>query len=104
MYSLMSMRTMRSSSSNRNSARARASSVLPTPVGPRNRNEPIGRRGPSPAGLDGQRPRRPGSPRPADHALVQPVLDLDELGRLAFEEARDRDPVLDADDPAMSSR
>jgi hypothetical protein len=31
------------SSSNRNSARARVSSVLPTPVGPRNRNEPNGR-------------------------------------------------------------
>ena len=45
MYSLMSMRTIACSSSNRNSASARASSVLPTPVGPRNRNEPIGRRG-----------------------------------------------------------
>ena len=31
--------------SKRNSARALASSVLPTPVGPRNRNEPIGRFG-----------------------------------------------------------
>src|SRR5204863_476894 len=30
---------------NRNSARARATSVLPTPVGPRNRNEPAGRLG-----------------------------------------------------------
>ena len=45
MYSLMSMRTSAVSSSNRNSASARAVSVLPTPVGPRNRNEPIGRRG-----------------------------------------------------------
>src|SRR6266849_642764 len=42
MYSDMSMRTMARSSSNKNSARARASSVLPTPVGPRNRNVPIG--------------------------------------------------------------
>ncbi len=33
------------SSSNRNSARARASSVLPTPVGPRKMNEPMGRFG-----------------------------------------------------------
>ena len=33
------------SSSNRVSARARASSVFPTPVGPRKRNEPIGRFG-----------------------------------------------------------
>ena len=45
MYSDMSMRTMWVSSSNRNSASARASSVLPTPVGPRKMNEPIGRLG-----------------------------------------------------------
>ena len=45
MYSLMSMRTIAFSSSNRNSASARASSVLPTPVGPRKMNEPIGRFG-----------------------------------------------------------
>src|SRR5205085_860281 len=41
----MSIRTIACSLSNRNSASARASSVLPTPVGPRNRNEPIGRFG-----------------------------------------------------------
>jgi hypothetical protein len=41
----MSMRTIASCVSNMNSASARASSVLPTPVGPRNRNEPIGRSG-----------------------------------------------------------
>ena len=52
MNSLMSMRTMAFSSSNRNSASALHSSVFPTPVGPRNRNEPIGRFGsPSPARL-----------------------------------------------------
>ena len=45
MYSDMSMRIIASSASNMNSASARASSVLPTPVGPRNRNEPIGRSG-----------------------------------------------------------
>ena len=45
MYSLISMRTMAFSSSNRKSASALASSVLPTPVGPRNRNEPVGRFG-----------------------------------------------------------
>ena len=39
------MRTIALSSSNRNSASALVSSVLPTPVGPRNRNEPIGRFG-----------------------------------------------------------
>ena len=41
----MSMRTMARSSSNRNSASDLASSVLPVPVGPRNRNEPVGRFG-----------------------------------------------------------
>ena len=45
MYSAMSMRTIARSSSKRNSASARASSVLPTPVGPKNINEPIGRLG-----------------------------------------------------------
>ena len=42
MYSLMSIRTSAFSSLNRNSASARASSVFPTPVLPRNMNEPIG--------------------------------------------------------------
>ena len=41
----MSMRTIARSSSNRKSASDRASSVLPTPVGPRNRNDPVGRLG-----------------------------------------------------------
>src|SRR5436189_165229 len=45
MNSLMSIRTMALSSSNRNEASALVSSVLPTPVGPRNRNEPMGRCG-----------------------------------------------------------
>ena len=45
MYSVMSSRTIARSSSNMNSASARASSVLPTPVGPRKTNEPIGRFG-----------------------------------------------------------
>src|SRR2546423_4760954 len=38
----MSMRIMARSSSNRNCASARASSVLPTPVGPRKMKLPIG--------------------------------------------------------------
>ena len=42
MYSLISIRTIFCSSSNRVAASVLASSVLPTPVGPRNRNEPIG--------------------------------------------------------------
>src|SRR5579885_987909 len=45
MYSDMSMRMSAFSSSNRYSASALVSSVLPTPVGPRNMNEPIGRLG-----------------------------------------------------------
>ena len=42
MYSLMSIRTMLRSSSNKLRANALASSVLPTPVGPKNRKLPIG--------------------------------------------------------------
>src|SRR5215472_538772 len=45
MYSDMSMRMRAFSSSNRNSARAFAVSVFPTPVGPRKMNEPMGRLG-----------------------------------------------------------
>ena len=41
----MSIRMSRRSSWKRNSARALASSVLPVPVGPTNRNTPTGRRG-----------------------------------------------------------
>ena len=41
----MSMRMIARSSSNRNSASDLASSVLPVPVGPRKRNEPVGRFG-----------------------------------------------------------
>ena len=42
MYSLISIRTMLFSSSNSAAARLFASSVLPTPVGPKNRKEPMG--------------------------------------------------------------
>ena len=63
----MSMRTIARSSSNRKSASALASSVLPTPVGPRNRNEPVGRSGSAmparerrTASDDGARPRPAG--------------------------------------------
>jgi hypothetical protein len=45
MYSDMSTRIRAFVSANRNRARARASSVLPTPVGPLNTNDPIGRLG-----------------------------------------------------------
>ena len=42
---IMSMRTIARSSSNRKSASDLASSVLPTPVGPRKMNDPLGRFG-----------------------------------------------------------
>ena len=45
MYSDMSTRIRADASANRNLASARASSVLPTPVGPEKMNEPIGRFG-----------------------------------------------------------
>jgi len=45
MNSDMSMRTSASSVSKRKAASALQSSVLPTPVGPRKRNEPFGRFG-----------------------------------------------------------
>ncbi len=45
MYSDMSIRTIASSSPNRNSASVRPSSVFPTPDGPRKMNEPVGRFG-----------------------------------------------------------
>src|SRR6218665_40470 len=45
MNSLMSMRTMWSSLSNKKPASALHNSVLPTPVGPRNRKLPLGRCG-----------------------------------------------------------
>ena len=45
MYSDMSTWISASSSPNRNSASVRASSVLPTPEGPRKMNEPLGRFG-----------------------------------------------------------
>src|SRR5438105_550807 len=64
MYSDMSMRTIASWESNMNSARARASSVLPTPVGPRNRKVPIGRSG----------SERPARERPA--GLVEALAQL----------------------------
>src|SRR5215471_16118417 len=45
MNSLMSKRISDFSLPNKNSASARATSVLPTPVGPKNRNDPAGRFG-----------------------------------------------------------
>src|SRR3954465_11816058 len=116
MYSLMSPRTSACSSSNRTAARARASSVLPTPVGPRNRNEPIGRRGSlSPARARRKAsdtaamasswpPTRPGGgPRGVGLSLAAaPVggapLHPDELLELPLHQAGDRDPGPGRDD------
>ena len=89
----MSIRTIARSSSNRNSASARASSVFPTPVGPRKMNEPIGRFGSDrPA-----RERRMAFATAldglvlADDPRVQRVLQVDELLHLALHQPRHRD-------------
>src|ERR1051325_8187747 len=77
----MSIRIIADSSSNRNSASARASSVLPTPVGPRNRKLPIGRfRSFTPAAPRGDRDLGE-SPR---------SLGLADAGRSEKQEAADR--------------
>ena len=98
-YSDMSIRIIACSSSNRNSASARASSVLPTPVGPRKMKLPSGRLGScSPA----RAPDRVGDGRDglvlADDALVQPLLHLQQLLDLAFHQPADRDAGPAADD------
>ena len=87
-YSDMSMRTMARSSSNRKSASVRASSVLPTPVGPRNRNEPIGRFGSESPARDRRIALATAAHRVvlADDPLVQHVLHADELRHLALHE------------------
>src|SRR6266480_3380851 len=88
MYSLMSMRMTARSSSNRNSASARASSVLPTPVGPRNRNDPIGRLGSLNPALDplGAGPRlldlRLDGPDAVDRLLLERPVRLQAPGLL----------------------
>ncbi len=83
-----------------NSASARASSVLPTPVGPRKRKEPIGRSGScSPA-----RERRSAVATAsiayvlADDALVQALLHVHELLGFALHQAADGDAGPAADD------
>src|SRR5579872_3752713 len=89
MYSDMSMRSMARSSSKRNSARARASSVLPTPVGPKKMNEPIGRLG----SLSPARERRIiGHPLQRrilpNYTLAQPLFHRDQLLDFTFEHFR----------------
>jgi hypothetical protein len=74
-----------------NSASALHSSVLPTPVGPRNRNEPLGRFGsespPRAADRIGYRTHRLVL---TDHALVQRLFHAQQLVALAFEHLGDR--------------
>ena len=96
----MSMRTIARSSSNRKSASARASSVLPTPVGPRNRNEPIGpvRVGEPGAGAADRVGDRGDGLVLTDDTRVQRVLHADELGHLALHQAADGDPGPLGDD------
>ena len=96
----MSIRTTARSSSNRYSASARASSVLPTPVGPRNRNDPIGWSGSCRPARErriafGDRAHRLVLP---DDAPVQLLLEVDELLHLALHQPRDGDPRPGADD------
>ena len=98
--SLMSIRIIRSSLPNSASASARASSVLPTPVGPRNRKLPMGRFGsPSPA-----RERRTASAI-AVTASSWPMtrwcrllLELEQPFLLLLGELRDRDAGRAGDD------
>ena len=95
----MSMRTIARSSSKRKSASALASSVLPVPVGPRKRNDPVGRLGSAmPA-----RERRTASLTArdgvalADQALADHRLHLEQLGGLALQHPAggDAGPGLD---------
>src|SRR5579885_3443412 len=89
-YSDMSMRSIALSSSKRNSASAFVSSVLPTPVGPRKRKEPIGRFGSwSPAlarqhllDRDAGPARDDGGDVLVGHRLVDHPVSLRPLGRL----------------------
>ncbi len=80
------MRTVARSSSKRNSASARASSVLPTPVGPEEQeraDRPVRVRQAGPAAADGVGHRGHGLVL-ADDPLVQQVLEVDELVHLAL--------------------
>src|SRR5882672_4424602 len=79
MYSDMSRRTSACSLSKRNSASARASSVFPTPVGPRKMNEPIGRFGSL-------------MPARARSTAMEMLGEMEQLVAVALDELRDRDP------------
>ena len=100
MYSLMSMRIIACSSSKRNSASARASSVLPTPVGPRKMNEPMGRFGSCKPARARRTAFDDGGDRLllADDARAEALFHLDELLALAFAQIGDGNAGPRADD------
>ena len=93
MYSDMSMRISAVSSSNRNSASALVSSVLPTPVGPEEheRADRAVRVLQSGAGAPHRGRDRLHRLVLADHALADLLLHFQQLLALAFEHAVDRD-------------
>src|SRR3569623_840186 len=91
MYSDMSMRTSAVSSSKRYSARAFVSSVLPTPVGPKNMNEPIGRCGSCrPARAAHGSRNRAHRLRLTNDTLAEHLLHAQQLVLLAFQHLVDR--------------
>ena len=94
MYSDMSMRTIALVSSKRKPASARASSVLPTPVGPRKTNEPIGRLGSDSPVLRRRMAFGHGGHRLvlSDDRLVQVLLEPDQLVDFALHQLGHRDP------------
>ena len=106
MNSLMSMRTIASVESNRNSASALHSSVLPTPVGPRNRNEPFGRFGsdkPARERRIASDTARTASSWPTTR-LMQRIFHAQQFLALAFEHLADTGmPVQRATTSAISS-
>ena len=100
MYSDMSTWIIASSSPNRNSASVRASSVFPTPEGPRKMNEPVGRFGSLIPGARAADRLGDGDDRLllADDALVELVLHADQLLRLGLGQLEDRDARPHRDD------
>ena len=92
-YSDRSSRTSLSGEPNSASASARPSSVLPTPVGPRNRNDPTGRPGcaePGPAAAHGVGDGLDGLVLP-DDAPVQQLLEAQQPVALGRAQLGDRD-------------
>ena len=97
----MSMRTIAASSPKSASASVRASSVLPTPVGPRKRKLPIGRLGsesPALARLIASATASTASLLLPDDALVELLLQPEQTLALLFGELADRYPGRPGDD------